>query len=230
MKNCIILIPVYNPTQNFVSLINKIKDNKLNLIVVNDGSNKEYDYVFDKIKDKCILLTNKENMGKGFALKVGFKYIKENYKDAIIVTMDADGQHLIEDAIKLYEFSKTHKDYLVLGSRNLGRKIPIRSRIGNTITRKVFYKVTKVKVKDTQTGLRSFHTSLLELLLSIDGNRYEYEMNMLLTIANKKIPIKEIGIKTIYLDNNSSSHFNTIKDSYRIYKEILSFNKKISSK
>jgi putative flippase GtrA len=60
-------------------------------------------------------------------------------------------------------------------------------------------------------------------MLEVEGDRFEYEMNMLLDAPKNKIKIEEETIETIYEDNNSGSHFNTIKDSYRIYKQIFKF-------
>lgn len=226
IEKLIVLIPAYNPDNKLISLIDELKStNKFNIIVVNDGSDNEYQSVFNDIKNDCVLLSHKENIGKGAALKTGLKYIKKNYNDGIIVTMDADGQHTIKDAIKISEYCNEHKDCLVLGSRKLDKKVPLRSKIGNGITRFVFRLSTGVKVYDTQTGLRAFDISLLDKMININGDRYEYEMNVLLTFSKHKIPIKELTIKTIYIDNNSSSHFNTIKDSYRIYKEIIKNSK-----
>ena len=64
--------------------------------------------------------------------------------------------------------------------------------------------------------------ALITALLSIPGDRYEYEMNILLKCRELKIPLKEIPIRTVYIDDNASSHFDAVKDSMRIYKEILS--------
>ena len=61
-------------------------------------------------------------------------------------------------------------------------------------------------------------------MLQVEGERYEYEMNMLLNLKRNNIQAKEIEIETIYIDNNSGSHFNTLKDSFRIYKEIFKFS------
>jgi hypothetical protein len=78
-------------------------------------------------------------------------------------------------------------------------------------------------VYDTQSGLRAFSNKLVPLMLEIEGNRFEYEMNVLLECSSKKIKITEIEIETIYIDNNSHSHFRTIKDSLKIYKNIIKF-------
>ena len=77
------------------------------------------------------------------------------------------------------------------------------------------------KIQDTQTGLRGFTNQIMEECLEIKGNRYEYETNMLLYAINKKIDITQIEIETIYIEDNKSSHFNPIKDSFKIYKLIF---------
>ena len=113
---------------------------------------------------------------------------------------------------------------LVLGSRRLKGKIPVRSRIGNTLTRFIYKASTGISVHDTQTGLRAFSYDLIPNMLTVSGERYEYEMNVLLQFAREKVSIIEHEIETIYLNNNESSHFHAIKDSVRIYKEILKFS------
>ena len=153
------------------------------------------------------------------------KNIQKKYKNYIIVTMDADGQHEITDALKLLEYVSRHDDVLALGKRCWDKTMPIRSRIGNTITRFVFNNKTGLKIYDTQTGLRSFSYKLIDYMLKCDGNRYEYEMNVLLNLKNNNIKYYEMPIKTIYINNNKTSHFNGIVDSYRIYKEIVKYKK-----
>lgn len=164
-------------------------------------------------------------MGKGQAIKTGLSYIQNHFPaDCIIVTMDADGQHRAADAQKICQAAQDHPDTLVLGSRKLREHVPVRSRLGNTVTRFVYRISTGQRVWDTQTGLRAFSARLIPQLLSIPGERYEYEMNVLLTCSRIAIPILEEEIETIYIDGNASSHFDTVKDSWRVYKEILKFS------
>ena len=111
----------------------------------------------------------------------------------------------------------------MIGSRAFVGEVPLRSRFGNTVTRGVYHLVSGVKVQDTQTGLRGFDRSLLEWLLSIPGERYEYEMNVLMSAARDKIQIGEVPIETVYEGKNESSHFRPIHDSVKIYKEIFRF-------
>lgn len=63
-------------------------------------------------------------------------------------------------------------------------------------------------VYDTQTGLRAFSVSRIPMMLEMQGERYEYEINVLLYATRRKIPIQEVEIATVYLDGNQTSHFN----------------------
>ena len=221
-KKLIVLIPSYEPDENLTKLIKNLNKNKITSIVVDDGSGKDYKEIFDNLDTKVI--SYEINQGKGHALKEGYKYIKDNYKEYVVVTMDSDGQHRIEDAYKLYKFILKNEDTLVLGKRPRGEKTPLRSKVGNAITRFVFHLVSGQDVYDTQTGLRAFSNKLMDYMLKVKGERFEYEMNVLLYAKNNKIPIKELEIETIYIDNNSKSHFNAFKDSFKVYKEIIKFS------
>ena len=221
-KKLIVLIPSYEPDENLTKLIKNLNKNKITSIVVDDGSGKDYKEIFDNLDTKVI--SYEINQGKGHALKEGYKYIKDNYKEYVVVTMDSDGQHRIEDALNLYNYILENDDTLVLGKRPRGEKTPLRSKIGNAITRFVFHLVSGQDVYDTQTGLRAFSNKLIDYMLEVKGERFEYEMNVLLYAKNNKIPIKELEIETIYIDNNSKSHFNAFKDSFKVYKEIIKFS------
>ena len=221
----IILIPAYEPDEKLLKLLKDI-DKKYLVIVIDDGSGNEYKKIFDEAKKYSHVISYEKNMGKGYAIKLGLNYINDNYKKYIVVTMDADGQHRLSDAIKLYDYVKDNLDCLVLGKRLFTKDMPIRSKIGNFITRKVFKIFTKLNIYDTQTGLRAFSYKLNHYMVDTFGDRYEYEMNVLLGLKDNNIKYKEIPIETIYYYNNKGSHFNIIKDSYLIYKNIFNYKKK----
>ena len=220
----IILIPAYEPDNKLLKLLQSI-DNKYPIIVINDGSSKKYDNIFNEAKKYAHVITYKENMGKGYALKTGFTYIDDNYENYIVVTVDADGQHTFEDAIKLCDCVKENMDSLIIGRRTFTKTTPLRSRIGNYITRKQFKSVTKLDIYDTQSGLRAFSNKLVDYMLKIPGYRYEYEMNVLLHLNENNIKYIEVPIQTIYIDNNRDSHFKTIKDSFVVCKNIIKYKR-----
>lgn len=220
----VILIPSYEPDKKLISLIETINRNRFDIIVVDDGSGKKYQDIFQKICNKVYLISYVPNMGKGHALKKGLSYIKEKYqKDYLVITMDSDGQHTIGDAIKLSNYAKEHLNTYVLGMRKRNSNTPLRSKIGNRITKFVYHITTGVNIYDTQTGLRCFSNTLTEFLLNTPGERFEYEMNALLSSPKNGIKLHEIEIETIYMDNNKGTHFKTLRDSYLIYKDIFKF-------
>ena len=240
-KRTIALIPAYEPDAKITDLTKELKNRGFDIVIVDDGSGPDYAELFESLSQDAAVLTHRENRGKGAALKTGLSYINKymaytesvltgagtetvSGRDAVIVTADADGQHLPEDIERVAEIAAARPSALVLGSRALAGDIPARSRFGNTVTRHVYSAATGVKVHDTQTGLRAFHRSMIPRLLEIEGERYEYEINMLMQLASEGVPIIEERIETVYEDNNSGSHFRTFRDSFRVYKEILKFS------
>ena len=221
----VVIIPAYKPGKKLAAIADELWSCGCRILVVDDGSGEEYKPVFDKVSDICIILHHPENKGKGAAIKTALSYIQnEIWDNDVVGVMDADGQHLTKDMMKVLEAAQRHKKALVLGVRSVGEKMPLKSRVGNQITRMVFRLASGVFVSDTQTGLRAFGTELIPKLLAVEGERYEYEMNVLMFAAKMKIPIKEVAIDTIYCDkNNSGSHFRIIRDSVRIYRDILKF-------
>ncbi len=217
----LVLIPAYKPDMRLAQLCEKLSGD-YDVLVVDDGSGTEFDEVFGKTSLYATVLRYEKNRGKGGALKYGFSKIAELFPQAeYIITADADGQHTPEDIGKVAD-EVPSSGGLVLGSRAFTGKVPLRSAFGNSLTRVIFRLASGAKVRDTQTGLRAFGKDLLDEFSTLKGDRYEYEMTQLMYAAQKKIPIKEVDIETIYEDNNASSHFNKFKDSFRIYKVIYS--------
>lgn len=222
----IAVIPAYEPDEQLVKTAKELYDLNFNVLVVNDGSSADKDDIFGKVKSFATVLRHEKNCGKGRALKTAMKYILEYMPDEdCVVTVDADGQHKSSDVLAVSLIQSLHPNDLILGVRSFEGKVPLRSRIGNSVTRAVFALASGKRLSDTQTGLRAFSVSMIPFLLDIEGECYEYEMNMLLKCAESGINWTEVPIRTVYLDmKNTSSHFNTIKDSFRIYKTILKFS------
>ena len=220
-----ILIPSLNPNirlVNLVSALRKLCDAPI--ILVDDGSRKENQHFFEeaaKLPD-VFLLHHSVNLGKGRALKTGFNDFLVRFPNGIgVCTADGDGQHLPEDIIKCCDALRNHSDSLVLGVRDFsGHQIPWKSYFGNTLTSTVF-RLFGMKISDTQTGLRGISAAFMKQTMNSFGERFEFETVMLLDARDCKIPILEVPIQTVYLDGNSETHFNPIKDSFRIYSVIL---------
>ena len=166
----VVLIPSYEPDDKLIKLVENLSKEDLDVIVVDDGSGKKYKDIFKEVEKYNKVISYQNNKGKGYALKTGFKYIKDKYKDDyVVVTMDSDGQHTIKDAKKLCDYCIENKDTLVLGKRIRSKKTPLRSRFGNWITKITYGLTTGVYVYDTQTGLRAFSNNLMDFIINISG-------------------------------------------------------------
>lgn len=167
------------------------------------------------------------NRGKGFALKTAFNYIlKECPKIKWVATIDSDGQHTIDDTVNCVIDAKKHPDEMIFGSRNFSmneKHIPLKSNLGNIMTSKILKRFTGLHLNDTQTGLRVIPRQYLKDLLDVEGDRFEYEMNMILYAKENKINIREVPISTIYINENESSHFKPVSDSFAIYSKFLKY-------
>ena len=224
-KRIFALIPAYQPDGTLTGLVRDLDREGLRVIVIDDGSGPDCDALFSVCAERALVLRHAGNRGKGAALKTGLTWLREHVPGPYtVVTLDADGQHAVPDAVKVARAAEEDPSALVLGSRHQGRGCPLRSRFGNGVTRLIYRAAARTRIYDTQTGLRAFSHRLVPALLEIPGERYEYEMNVLLRLAEDAVPIREVPIETIYLEGNRSSHFDTLRDSWRIYRDILKFS------
>lgn len=226
-KNIAIIVPSYKPDKEIMmDFIKKLKEEYEKIVVIDDGSGDEFDSFFKEIEELNIkVLKHNINLGKGRAIKNAFNYILNEYKDVIgTITADCDGQHYIEDIINVGNSLKKTPDKLVIGCRQFNEKqVPWKSRAGNKITRTVFLMFVGIKITDTQTGLRGYGKEIMKKFLSTSGERYEYETNMLIECKEKEIEIEEVPIQTVYIRNNSLSHFDALRDSWKIYKLFMKY-------
>ncbi len=221
-----IIIPSYEPDERLPGLLKDLKKAGFrNIVLVDDGSGEAYAHFFIEAEKVygCKVLHHAVNQGKGRALKTAFNYcLGEFYGSSCglpgAITADSDGQHSPECILACADALLAHPDSLILGCRCFeGDNVPARSEFGNKCTRVVMKYLTGITVSDTQTGLRGIPVSFMEQLLKVKGERFEFETNMLLETKSKKIPIVEVPIRTIYIEENKTSHFNPIKDSLKIY-------------
>ena len=230
MKNDIsditVIIPAYKPDGKLINTLSGLLAAGFDdIIVVDDGGGDEYARFFSRAEELgCTVLRHEVNRGKGAALKTAFSFFTENRMDhAGAVTADADGQHLPGDiAAVAARMKETGK--VILGSRDFSDpQVPFKSRYGNRCSSLIFRLFIGMRINDTQTGLRAIPREYVCDVTEVKGDRYEYETRMLFLMKQKSIPYLEETISTVYIDDNSSSHFRPVLDSLRIYSMILAF-------
>ena len=219
-------VPAYQPNSTLFSTLLKVSKYFNKIIVVNDGSSCNHDEIFSKIEtiSNTVIIRHSSNLGKGAALKTAFKhYLSQKTLSCGIVTMDADGQHDCIDVQTLSENILNNSSPVYLGVRKFTREIPWKSYIGNLLTSFIYRILTASKLSDTQTGLRALPKLAVGRLLKIKCNHYDFELEMLLNLQKSGWLIIEIPIKTIYINNNSESHFHSIIDSAKVYFVLVKF-------
>lgn len=227
-KKVTIVLPSLNPDEK----LNKVVDGLLgagftDIVLVNDGSDEAHLEPFRRAAahKEVTLLTHEVNKGKGRALKTAFSYVVENRKESAgVITVDGDNQHTVKDikacAVKMLECG----DKVILGCRDFTQdNVPWKSKVGNVSTSLVFRLFCGIKISDTQTGLRAIPYRYLPLMCEVEGERFEYETQMLFAIKKNHIGMEEVKIETVYLEDNASTHFDPIKDSLKIYRIIFKF-------
>ena len=221
-----VVLPSLDPDEKLIAVVDGLLEYGFtDIILVNDGSKQENLHYFTDLADQhpeIHLLHHEVNKGKGAALKNAFRYFLANRPDGYgVVTVDGDNQHHPADTRACCEHMlKT--GHTVLGCRDFNQAdVPARSSFGNKTTSTIFKIFVGMTITDTQTGLRAIPRDVLEELLEVYGDRFEYETNMLLAFKTKGIVFDEVKIRTVYIEENKSSHFRVIHDSWRIYKLIL---------
>lgn len=225
MTAVIVLIPAFEPGHSLVDVVRDIRGTQpgLGVVVVDDGSGPASARVLDAARDLgCTVLRHGTNRGKGVALRTGFRHVARACPGHDVVCADADGQHGVADVLRVAGRVE-ETGVMVLGVRRFDGEVPVRSRAGNGLTRLLFRAATGCPVRDTQTGLRAYPHGLLDWLLTVPGERFEYEMNVLLYAVRAGQPIEQTTIATRYVADNASSHFGSFTDSVRIYLPLLRF-------
>ena len=230
----LIVIPALNPKSDLIEYVdNLISHGYSHILVVDDGSRDECRSVFEEIENRpeCEILRHPVNMGKGRALKDAMsvysdKYMAESYPEdnrpGGIITVDSDGQHVVEDVNNVADAMSKNPDSLILGARDFNLdNVPWKSRFGNKCTVTVLKLFIGGNISDTQTGLRGIPNSLIDRFSDLHGDRFEYETVMLIDAIHSGASIVEVPIRTVYINENSETHFHPVKDSLKIYSVIL---------
>ena len=226
MSKISVVLPSLDPDEKLIAVVDGLLQYGFShIILVNDGSKPENLHYFTDLAaqhPEITLLHHEVNKGKGAALKNAFRWFLQNRPEGYgVVTVDGDNQHHPEDTLRCCEHMlKTGN--VVLGCRDFDQAdVPARSSFGNKTTSMIFKIFVGMTISDTQTGLRAFPREVLEQIVTVYGDRFEYETNMLLSFKTNGIPFDEVKIRTVYIEENKSSHFRIIHDSWRIYKLIL---------
>ena len=185
----LVLIPAYEPDEQLVLLLRQLHAHGLQALVVNDGSGAAYQAIFDRAAIYATVIGLPRNSGKGAALKAGMRYIRDHVPECThFITCDADGQHRLTDVLRVREQLQKGEKF-VLTVRQWRKDIPLRSKVGNGLSRFVYALLANRYLSDNQSGLRGFSRVHIDWLVQVEKDNYDYEMNVLYYAAKKAVPI-----------------------------------------
>jgi dolichol-phosphate mannosyltransferase len=216
----LLVIPAHKPGPALLEITHRLsREGFRGIVIVDDGSGHGSVEVFEKLEnmESVTVLRHTANLGKGAALKSAFRHISglDDDRTRCIITLDADGQHSVEDVLAMAR--RCECGNMVIGVRSFTGDVPFRSRFGNVLTRWVLRWTSKLNLDDTQSGLRCLPLEFARQTLAISADRYEFELECILLARKLDLPIVQLPVHTIYLDDNASSHFRPVVDSLRIY-------------
>lgn len=216
--DCCVVIPAYRPDLALIGYASELLQSGP-VAVVDDGSGPAYNAIFDALAGLpgCTVLRHPRNRGKGAALKTAICWYRDSGAElGGIITADCDGQHTVRDVLRLADALALAPDSLILGTRTFGPGTPPKSAAGNRLISRAMDALYGIRLEDTQTGLRALPNRLLPALETLPGDRYEYELNMLIQANRMCVPFVTVPIETLYFDNNAGSHFRAVADTLRI--------------
>ena len=227
-----IILPSLDPDKKLCGVIDGlIAEGFEHIVIVDDGSDAAHQAPFEYAAGfpQCHILRHEVNKGKGRGLKDAFRYVLDEMPDIRgVVTIDGDGQHLTKDIVACGEKLLANEDKVVMGCRDFSQPgVPPRSVAGNRTTSFFFRLCYGIKLSDTQTGLRAIPRRYLDAFCGIDGERFEYETNMLLNMKRMGIGFVEQRIDKVMFKFLLSSLGSTVIDLlifylvFRIFKDQL---------
>lgn len=214
--NCCVIVPTYNNRLTIAKIIEDVLEYTSNLIVVNDGSTDDTATILEKYTERALVIGYEQNRGKGFALRTAFKAaLEKGYRYAI--TIDSDGQHYPSDFVLFLDAIEKSPDSFIIGSRNLNQEnVPKKNSFGNKFSNFWYTVATGIKLHDTQTGFRLYPIQKLKKM-HFFSTKYEFELEVLVKAAWKRINIIPIAINVYYpKPEERVTHFRPGKDFFRI--------------
>lgn len=209
-------IPAYNEESTIQTVVRETM-NYLPVIVADDGSTDSTRKLASEAG--AIVLQNHKNLGKGAAIRKGFRYALDNGYHAVLM-LDADGQHDPQDIPSFLENYKQNQSNLIIGMRDFSR-MPIARKMANSIGGILVNRLTNEHIPDNQSGYRLIDANLMERLLDSQEMGFEFEVEMIFACLYAGFSINWVPIKTIYA--GEKSHINPlthISNYFRILRRV----------
>jgi len=210
------LIPAYNEEIAIHAVVRETMK-YLPALVADDGST---DATVELSREVgAMIVQNEKNLGKGAALRNGFRYALENGYQAVLI-LDADGQHNPHEIPLFLESYQQNKSNLIIGKRDF-TQMPFTRRLANSLGGVLVNRLTRETIPDNQSGYRLIDAKVMNLLLDSQEMGFEFEVEMIFACLYAGLSIDWVPIKTIYADEESHiSPLSHINNYFRILRRV----------
>jgi len=191
-----VVIPIYNEKETIREIYNCVKavDIDKEIILVDDFSTDGTREILRSLADDTTkVIMHDRNMGKGAALRTGFK----NVTGDIVIIQDADLEYDPQQYPKLIQPILDDKADIVYGSRFAGgeyrRVMFYWHMVGNKFLTTLSNMLTNLNLTDMETCYKVFRKEVLERI-TVEENRFGFEPEITAKLAKMDVRIYEIGI------------------------------------
>ena len=214
--NILALIPAYNEEIAIQAVVRETMKH-LPALVADDGST---DATKELSREAgAMIVQNEKNLGKGAALRNGFRYALENDYQAVLI-LDADGQHDPREIPLFLESYRQNKSNLIIGMRDFNQ-MPFTRRLANSLGAVLVNRLTRETIHDNQSGYRLIDAKVMNLLLDSQEMGFEFEVEMIFACLYAGLSIDWVPIKTIYANEESHiSPLSHINNYFRILRRV----------
>lgn len=196
-------IPAYNEERHIEEIVTKTLQYVDEVIVVDDGST-------DRTGERAEragadLVTHRQNRGYGGALKSCLEKGREQGAD-VLVLLDADGQHLPDEVLKVARPVAEGRADIVIGSRFLNNHndVPRYRKFGIDVITWLFNAMSSVKVSDAQSGFRAYSKKALDMLLPLEEEGMSISMEIIIKARKLGLRMCEVPITCLYIEGSST--------------------------
>jgi glycosyltransferase involved in cell wall biosynthesis len=194
-----VVVPVFNEAATVATVVSDLRRRFDQVVCVDDGSTDNSAAAAEAAG--ALVIRHPLNLGQGAALQTGFDYVLRYTAAEYCVTFDADGQHLVEDAVHMVEVLRDSGADLALASRFRGSTEDMPRLRGWVLRAGVWFTraTARLEVTDTHNGLRVLRRSALERI-HLQLPRMAYASELLSAIRPNGLTYVEVPVKVVYSD------------------------------
>ena len=198
-----VVVPVFNEAKVIGPVIRNLTDHFAHVVCVDDGSSDNSAELAREAGAR--VLQHPLNLGQGAALQTGFEYVSRQPGATHVITFDADGQHLVSDALEMLELAKRKRISVIFGSRFLDKRTKpgLKKRVVLKLAVLFTRVFTGLRLTDAHNGLRVLSMEALGFV-RLEQNGMSHATEIVHQIAKSKLAWREYPVEVLYTEYSKS--------------------------